>query len=157
MGKEASILWTRRLKPILKKYKWDYQRLEDKTAEGIPDVNIHVPGLGDVWIELKLANKGLERLLRTPKHLGKILQPAQYLWLRNGYNAGRMCVVLGLIDNNLYAWYTPEGWKGLRDDEPWGRTKCLGVPYINVSEFLGDLPTRFGPERWPPSGPSVGK
>ena len=35
---------------------WHWQRIETSTAQGVPDVNLYIPEVGELWLELKIAN-----------------------------------------------------------------------------------------------------
>ena len=65
-----------------------YQRFEDKLAEGIPDVNVKLPGVEvERWVELKHISgwPKRENTLVTPGDL----RPAQVVWLTVGQRVGR--------------------------------------------------------------------
>lgn len=82
------------LKRALDNRNWAYQRLEDRITPGIPDVNVHVPDLGDVWIELKeIEQKSANSFL-----VG--LEREQFIWLRQGILDGRKCGLLGRLGND---------------------------------------------------------
>lgn len=80
-----------------------WQRLEDAFAVGLPDVNVHLPGVGDLWIEVK--NVPPERMpKRTTTPVKPGLRPEQVIWLYKAKAAGRkVCVLIRLP--SLWVWY----------------------------------------------------
>lgn len=102
MANESTLVWDPLKKAMDKmtivytdgsKRGWDYQRLESRVGIGIPDVNIHIPHVGDVWAELKYAT--------FPRQDGREikvgLEPEQYIWMRKGARAGRKIVLIARV------------------------------------------------------------
>lgn len=100
-GDERSLVWTPLRREIAKRG-LDVQRFEDKFTPGIPDLNVHIPGRGDVWIELKYANHS------NPIAIG--LRREQYIWLRSAALAGRLCYLIARA-GEWYAWDDIKSWE----------------------------------------------
>ncbi len=102
MGDESRLVWTP-LKEQLVKRRWPHQRLEDKLTPGIPDVNLHVPDGPDVWVELKY-------VVDAPViEVG--LRPEQFIWLRDGARAGRVCYLLARVEATWCLWADERSWE----------------------------------------------
>lgn len=73
----------------------DVRSVECYNTSGMPDLNICLNGV-EVWLELKLAIKGLPHI-----------RPLQYSWgMRRSYHKGRVFVVM-LEGELLYTWRYP--------------------------------------------------
>lgn len=137
MGKEASLTWAPLQKELIK-LNWHYQRLEDKLALGVPDLNIHIPNGPDVWLELKYAN--------CPKDptLGSIeigLRREQYIWLRNARRAGRICYLLARAGSSWHLWGQQEDWEAAKHPCPWFAIKRNSRMYLSPADLLKAIPT----------------
>ncbi len=109
MTKESRLAWGP-LKVELDKLGWHYQRLEDKLTPGIPDLNIHIPKRGDVWVELKCISLPLYPIIINTKIcIG--LRPEQYIWLRDAAKAGRKCCLVARIGPVWYIWNDAASWE----------------------------------------------
>jgi hypothetical protein len=83
-----------------------WQRLEDAFAVGLPDVNVHVPGYGDLWIEVKnVTEDRLPKRRSTPVRPG--LRPEQVIWLHKAQDAGRIVCVLIRVPG-LWLWFVKD-------------------------------------------------
>lgn len=79
-----------------------WQRFEDGSSLGIPDINICIKGV-EAWIEAKyVPEEDLPKRERTPVRIG--LRPEQALWLRNRKLAGGHAYVLAKIVNEWLVW-----------------------------------------------------
>lgn len=115
MGKESSIVWAG-LKKELDQRRWAYQRIESKVCLGIPDVNIHVPGRGDVWVELKY----VARAGRSPSSLVDVgLRIEQYNWMKENQLAGRKVYLVAKVGDLWYLWCNANSWEMAKRPSPW--------------------------------------
>ncbi len=137
MGKESSLVWT----PIageIKKRGWHAQRFEDKAAVGIPDVNIHIPNFGDVWLELKYVD--------TPAPSSKVidigLRREQYIWLKEGKEAGRDCRLVARIGDMWYFWRDTKSWELCKRSNPLAEVMRRAIP-VNGPQNLLDTITLY--------------
>jgi hypothetical protein len=88
-----------------------WQRLEDGSSLGIPDINFCWQGV-ECWIEAKQMD--LEKLPKreaTPVRIG--LRPEQSLWLEERKRAGGHAYVLAKIGQEWLLW--DDGFRELRD------------------------------------------
>ncbi len=131
-GSERRNSWPR-LKAELDKRRWHYQRIEDKLTPGIPDLNIHVPGQGDVWIELKY----LDTLPRTDNNKVTIgLSREQFIWLRDASQAGRTVWLMARIGRDWYGWKDVDSWNLAKHPNPWVDLKRKVYKFVDIDSFL---------------------
>jgi hypothetical protein len=127
---EANSTW-KPLRTALVAVRWHFQRLEDAITRGIPDVNIHLPGGPDWWLELKCTVSG-----------PVTLRPEQYVWLLKASAAGRKVGVLVRYGPRWYLFTSPARWKALRAGEHVDKTKArpwVGNGPSSVLEYLRSL------------------
>lgn len=106
MGAENKLVWLP-LKERLDAFDLHSQRFEDKLTPGIPDVNVHLTDVGDVWVELKHIGRD-----------GKVwLRKEQRIWLREGKMCGRLCMLLARADKAVKGWES--GWYVFTDINSW--------------------------------------
>jgi hypothetical protein len=72
---------------------WMWQRIETTTALGVPDINLFVPKMGEMWIETKLAKSG-KTILRAP----------QYAWIIKRMYLGAKCAVVSRDRHFIHIW-----------------------------------------------------
>ena len=123
------------LKDGLDRREWMAQRLEDRSFSGIPDVNIHIPDVGDIWVELKYHARCPVRSV----HLG--LSKQQAAWLISNQRAGRRCLLLCRIEKKWYGWKTEEGYRAASCSYLWQELLTL-VDFVYddvdlVLDYLG--------------------
>lgn len=105
-----------------------WQRVEDKTAEGFPDINIcipydslNLPIHGEYWIEAKFV-EALPVRQTTPLRVG--LRRLQCLWLRSRKAAGgKVRVILRVGLKEWWVW--DDHFELLRDGAPAAELKKL--------------------------------
>lgn len=140
MGKESSLVWTP-IQKELKERRWNHQRIEDKTMPGIPDVNIHFPLIGDVWLELKYVD-GLPRNLVTGKvEIG--LRPEQYIWLKEAREAGRNCFLVVRIGAGWYYWDDVSSWELAKHPASWQALARKAYKVANAPALIAALHARL--------------
>ncbi len=131
-GSEKRNVWPK-VKTELDKLRWHYQRIEDKFTPGIPDVNIHVPRFGDVWVELKY----VEKLPRDERHNIEIgLRPEQYIWLRDAKKAGRHVHLLAKVGMGWYVWSDAGAWELAKRPSPWNELRSKAMQFDNVESAV---------------------
>jgi len=81
------------------------QRIEDRSSIGVPDLNLHIPSIGDVWIEMKFHFRLPTRTVR----LG--LSNQQSIWLIQNQAAGRKCALLCRLGNLWCLWNTTRAYR----------------------------------------------
>lgn len=141
MGKESSLTWAP-IQKALKELHWDHQRIEDRAASGIPDANVHIPGIGDVWMELKYAE---------PEAGGSIdigLEREQFIWLRQGKLSGRSCLLVARIGNKWIAWDSIDAWFDAKHISNWSKLKTQafaqeGSPHLLLMAIQRHLRRAF--------------
>lgn len=118
-GSEKASVW-RALKLELDRRGWAYDRIENKVNLGMPDVNVHVPEVGDFWIELKFC--------RTPDNQISLgLRKEQRNWLIEAHQAGRRVVLLARVGKEWWAWSNEVAWrKAALSSQDWSELKQLG-------------------------------
>lgn len=131
-GSERSSVW-HPLQTELKRRAWHSQRFEDKAQLGLPDVNIHVPGHGDLWAEMKFVRK-LPARANTPVQVG--LRKGQCVWLTKAIQAGRVAGVLAKVAGKFYWWTAVEDLPLLRDGENWAVLQQRARCFDSVSGWL---------------------
>lgn len=103
---EATAVWEPFRRALVKAGIIHFQRLEDSVTPGIPDVNVHIPGCGDWWIEMKDAG---ESGRRAPKvNVG--LSFEQRNWLRTANKGGRDVALLARIGGTWLLLLTSAKW-----------------------------------------------
>lgn len=142
-GTEKTTVW-HPLKKEFDRLHWHYQRLENQAvAPGVPDVNVHIPDNGDVWIEMKHVE--IFPALEASINLG--LRREQYIWLRAAKEAGRSCYLLARIgapgvrypEPNWWLWEDPEAWALARYSCSWEHIKTLGQGFIDLASLTAFL------------------
>lgn len=149
VGSESTSVWSK-FKIELDKRHWDYQRIEDKHHPGIPDVNIHIPGTGDVWIEMKYVEV-LTTLSINPS-INLTLRPEQYIWLLQGARAGRKVCLLARIATiaevpEWWVWFDAGAWALARRSTKWLDLQATGVNLNSPAEVLDRLAIRWSGRR----------
>lgn len=110
--------------------RWHYQRFEDKFSSGIPDLNIHIPGKGDVWIENKYAEvDGAARIC-----IG--LRREQYIWLRAAARAGRKCFLLARVGDLWLLWTDDRSWEIAKKPYSWLLMKSRAKKFDGPDQVL---------------------
>lgn len=71
---------------------WHWQRIETTTAQGVPDVNLYIPHLGEVWAELKMANPST------------VLRPQQNAWIRKRQILGGNAIIMARKKHEIQIW-----------------------------------------------------
>ena len=104
-----------------------WQRFEDGSPLGIPDINICIRRV-EAWVEAKQMDlEDLPKRATTPVRIG--LRPEQALWLRNRKLAGGNAYVLAKIGHEWLCWddYFEELRDGMILDVM--RTRCCGYAF----------------------------
>lgn len=112
----------------------DVQRIEDKFSAGIPDMNAHVPGYGDWWIEAKALKEYPKRLVSFVQ-IG--LRREQVIWLERRKRAGGQVLVLVRI-GKIWAVFD-NFFKTLEEG-------CTQIEFEDMAKWLGkdlDFPAIF--------------
>jgi hypothetical protein len=105
MNPETRLVW-QPLKKELDRLKYHYVRLENRqSGPGTPDLNVHFPRIGDVWIELKYAKIDSEGYV----DLG--LRPEQYVWMYKASTSGRRVYLVARVNDQWYVWKDFSVWK----------------------------------------------
>lgn len=137
MGSESKLTW-HPLRKVLTVKGWVYQRIEDRSTVGVPDLNVHVPGVGDVWIELK-------HHARIPvRSINLGLSQQQYLWLRSNQLAGRLCCLLCRVGSLWCLWTDIESYKLATQSTPWtklvSKVECMyDDPHLVVQHLAKEI------------------
>jgi hypothetical protein len=126
MSLESRKVWAP-LKRVLDAHRWHYQRFEDKITPGIPDVNVYVPGVGELWVEMKYV-KAYPKQMTSRVHVG--LRAEQLIWLEAAARAGRRACVLARVDSRWVLWENPKSWAALHSSHPW-----LLLKSVSTQEF----------------------
>ena len=129
-GDESKLVWSI-LKKELDKRRWIYQRLEDKAAVGIPDVNIHVPSADDVWVEMKYIP-----LARPDQVIHVGLSNEQFIWLRDNKKAGRNCWLLARMGNTWLAWNDARDWELAKRRTQWSELVMNANRLASANAYL---------------------
>lgn len=74
---------------------WMLQRIETTTANGVPDLNVLIPNLGELWIELK-STKSTVRLRKE-----------QYAWLTKRMLMNGIALVFVEKNKQNLIWHKP--------------------------------------------------
>lgn len=126
---------------IEKLKKWnpncDVQRIEDKFSAGIPDINTHVPGYGDWWIEAKALKEYPKRLVSFVQ-IG--LRREQVIWLERRKRAGGQVLVLVRV-GRIWAVFD-NFFKTLEEG-------CTQIEFEDMAKWLGkdlDFSAIFAPQ-----------
>lgn len=117
-----------------------WQRIEDAFSVGVPDINVCVPGIGDVWIEAKNV-VDIPKRPTTPVRPG--LRPEQVVWLLTGKRAGRfVCVCIRFP--HCWGWYTRDFQKldSMTWDELCEAADVMTVK-LDLKHTMEALATRF--------------
>ncbi len=133
-GSETSSVWIA-LKKEFKKNRWDHIRLENKVSLGLPDVNVHVPGVGDVWMELKFVREVDDQV-----NLG--LRKEQYNWMVSAHKAGRRVLLIAKAGGIWYCWSTPLAWLMAKSLSDWQELAQLGEAASGPKDLLTRLTVR---------------
>ena len=122
----------KQLKKELDLRRWAHDRIENRAGMGTPDVNIHVPSVGDVWAELKF----VARLERNGKiDLG--LRREQYNWLCAAQRAGRRVKLVARVGVNWYEWATEPGWLVAKSGVvEWTKLVNHSIVYRDIDSML---------------------
>ena len=75
---------------------WMWQRIETTTAAGVPDVNLFIPKIGEIWIETKLS-----------KNKKTILRSAQYAWISKRWFLGGRAAIISKDRHLNLIWDSP--------------------------------------------------
>jgi len=75
---------------------WMWQRIETSTASGVPDVNLFIPEMGELWIETKLT-----------KSKKTILRSAQYAWVTKRWFLGGRALIVSRDRHIIQIWSSP--------------------------------------------------
>ena len=134
MGNEKDQVWIP-LRKAIQSREWHYVRLENRTGNGTPDVNLHVPGHGDYWLELKY-------LWELPNGFAPVkigLRRSQYLWLRAGSTAGRSIGVVALVEGVWHLWTDPRAWAFLYQGAEWSTLATMARGFTDPQTLLDHL------------------
>lgn len=128
-GSESSSAWSI-LKRELDRRNWIYDRIENRVVLGMPDVNVHVPQVGDLWVELKF--------VRVPlgKRVNVGLSKEQFNWLCQNTQAGRRAVLVARIGMHWYKWDTPAGWRLAKQSSLTAEVLGLATEYRQTLELV---------------------
>lgn len=118
------------------KLRWHYQRIEDKFTPGIPDLNVHIPVMGDFWIELKYVDI---RRVDAGRQVNVGLRREQFIWLRDAKLAGRNVYLVARAGMAWYVWDTIEAWKLAKDSIEWPLIRRLGLVFPSAVAVLWHL------------------
>lgn len=138
MGKESTRVWAP-LQAEFKRLEYQAQRIEDKFYKGIPDVNVHFTGIGDIWLELKYAE---------PNACGSIeigLSPEQYIWLWEGSRAGRNCFLVAVVGSGWWLWADARAWNLAKRVSQWSELKSYGRHFAGAPALVEYLRVWFNP------------
>jgi hypothetical protein len=124
------------IKIELDRRRWHYQRIEDKLTPGIPDLNIHVPGVGDVWMELKHVD-ALPRYENGNIDIG--LRPEQFIWLRDAKKSGRNVLLTARVGRDWYCWRDVGAWELAKHPNPWNILRKTAHRFLDVNSLIGSL------------------
>ena len=105
---------------------WHWQRIESPTGLGIPDVNLFIPKVGEVWLELKSATK-------------PIIRSAQHAWIKKRMILGSNVAIVFQFGKKIKIWDTPNF--GVEATTTQGRLKVNTDPnyeceFSNFAETL---------------------
>lgn len=102
VSSEAS-LWAL-IRPSLQRL-GDVMRVENSCHPGTPDVNVYIPGLGDMWLELKHAD-GWPQRASTPLRLSHYTLD-QRRWLQRRAQAGGRVALLLRVGREILIFQWP--------------------------------------------------
>ena len=71
---------------------WHWQRIETSTAQGVPDVNLYIPEVGELWLELKIANPST------------VLRPQQNAWIKKRQFLGGNAAIIARKKTDILIW-----------------------------------------------------
>lgn len=121
------------LRDLFKEMDWHATRFEQL---GIPDVNVHIPTNGDIWIELKhvpnppvKASSGIEIGLRKE----------QYIWMKEAKKAGRNVWLLALVGAEWWAWDDARAWELAKHRNSWSEIQRYGRMFRSHRDFIVHL------------------
>lgn len=110
-----------------------YTRIENRADPGTPDVNVHIPNKGDVWIELKYVPEIPAELSST---ISVGLRREQYVWLWKASRAGRRCYVIARIGPHYSLWDSLEVWEQLKRPCMWEYLVHNGLMFASASRVV---------------------
>lgn len=119
---ERNLAW-HPIRKILNELGWGYQRIEDRSSMGVPDLNFITPEHYEIWAELKCVPE------QTGKNIYLGLRPEQRIWLYEGEQAGRFCVLVARVGPWWYAWVDAGSWQRATVTSDWGELagRALGI------------------------------
>ena len=133
MNPETKMAW-HPLKREFEHLNWDNLRID---ALGIPDVNVHVPKVGDVWIELKYVSSPPRYPATGTIEIG--LRREQFIWMRDARRAGRKVLLLARIGAVWYSWEDVESWELAKHSNPWKALLRKATVYMSPAAFAESL------------------
>lgn len=131
-GNENTLVWAPLRNELIKLGSAvHYQRFEDKLTPGIPDLNIKFRNGLEAWVELKYV------VAPAPSNIVNIgLRREQYIWMREGKLAGRLCYLLARIGSIWYLWSDEFSWNLAKHPCLYREVAQRGVSYPHPSECL---------------------